>query len=186
MNFRVWCISLKTPYMADFSPPTQSHSKGKRRAKKLSTRVDLTPMVDLGFLLITFFIFTTSMSELKSLKLAMPDDVKVTDSMNIPESGTLQLVLDKDDQVWSYHGNDLSAIQKTSYGNELRKIIIEKKKFVRQVLGNDDELTLVIKPTKASSLKNIVDIMDEVLINQLKHYVITEPGEEDLKKIQSN
>lgn len=172
--------------MADFSPPTQSHGKGKRKAKKLSTRVDLTPMVDLGFLLITFFIFTTSMTEPKSLKLAMPDDRPTTKPTTTAKSATLQLLLDTNDQVWYFHGDDLNTIQKTSYGNELRKIIIDKKKSVRQILGNENEMMLVIKPTKSSSLKNIVDIMDEVLINQLKHYVITEPDGEDLKKIQTN
>jgi biopolymer transport protein ExbD len=172
--------------MADFPPPSLSHDKGKRKTKKLSTRVDLTPMVDLGFLLITFFIFTTSMTEPKSLKLVMPDDLKVIDSTNLPESGTLQLVLARDDQVWYYNGTKLAGIQKTSYGNELRKIIIYKKKTVHKVLGNEDEMTLVIKPTKSSSLKNIVDIMDEVLINQVKHYIITEPLAEDLKRVQEN
>jgi biopolymer transport protein ExbD len=164
---------------------SQKQGKGKRRTKKLSTWVDLTPMVDLGFLLITFFIFTTSMTEPKSLKLAMPDDRKVTDPMNLPESGTLQILLGKDDQVWCYHGDELATIQKTSYGNDLRKIIIEKRKFVRRVLGKEDDMTLVIKPTKGSSLKNIVDIMDEVIINQLKHYVITDPDIEDIKMIEN-
>jgi biopolymer transport protein ExbD len=171
--------------MADFLPPTESLGKGKRRAKKLSTRVDLTPMVDLGFLLITFFIFTTSMTEPKSLKLVMPDDRPTPKPTTVPTSATLQLILDSD-QVWYYHGDELASIQKSSYGNELRKIIIDKKKSVRRILGNEDEMILVIKPMKRSLLKNIVDIMDEVLINQLKHYAITEPGEEDLKKMQSN
>lgn len=169
--------------MAEFSPPTQQQGKGKRKTKKLSTRVDLTPMVDLGFLLITFFIFTTSMTEPKSLKLMLPDDTPTPKPMPLPKSATLQLVLDKEDKVWYYHGEELTTIQRTSYGNELRKIIIDKKKYVHRKFGKD-EMALVIKPTKDSSLKNIVDILDEVLINDVKLYVITEPGEADLKKIQ--
>jgi biopolymer transport protein ExbD len=171
--------------MADFSPSTQSRREGKRKTKKLSTRVDLTPMVDLGFLLITFFIFTTSMSEPKSLKLVIPDDRPTEKPTELSKSATLQLVLDKNDQVWYYQGEELAGIQKISYG-ELRKVIIDKKAFVRRLFGKDDDMTLVIKPTKESSLKNVVDIIDEVLINQVKHYFIVEPKREELDRIQSN
>jgi biopolymer transport protein ExbD len=140
-------------------------------------------MVDLGFLLITFFIFTTSMTEPKSLKLAMPDDTPTPKPNVISESATLQLILNNNDEVWYYHANDFSTMKKTSYGNELRQIIIDKKKFVKQHLGNENETTLLIKPMKSSSLKNIVDIMDEVLINDIKKYVIMEPTEDDIKSI---
>src|SRR5690349_14239885 len=141
VNFRGVCISLKTPFMADFLPPTQSQGNGKRKTKKLSTRVDLTPMVDLGFLLITFFIFTTSMTEPKSLKLAMPDDTPTPKPNVISESATLQLLLNNNDEVWYYHANNFLTMKKTSYGNELRQIIIDKKKFVKQHLGNENETT---------------------------------------------
>jgi biopolymer transport protein ExbD len=171
--------------MADFSAPTQKQGNGKHKQKKLSTRVDLTPMVDLGFLLITFFIFTTSMSEPKALKLNMPDDRPTTKPNQLAKSATLQLLLDKNDQVWYYHADQLAGIQKTSYGNEIRKIIIEKKKFVHRTLGNDDDMALIIKPTKGSTVKNVVDIIDEVIINDVKHYFIVEPSPEELKAIQS-
>ncbi|MBP9104657.1 MAG: biopolymer transporter ExbD, partial [Chitinophagaceae bacterium] len=83
------------------------HKKGPgvKKAKKLSTRVDMTPMVDLGFLLITFFIFTATMSTPTTLDLNMPkdvdDDKKKTE---VKQSGVLTLMLGKGNQVYYYEG----------------------------------------------------------------------------------
>jgi biopolymer transport protein ExbD len=81
------------------------HKKGPgvKKSKKLSTRVDLTPMVDLGFLLITFFIFTTTMSQPTAMPLNLPKDVDKPDEQNkVKESAVLTLMLGKDDHVYYY------------------------------------------------------------------------------------
>src|SRR5690606_1124562 len=121
--------------MAEMDTSSSEGKKGPgvKKAKKLSTRVDMTPMVDLGFLLITFFIFTASMSEPKALKLNMPkktDDQ--TKEMEVSKSGMLTVLLGKDGTVFYYEGElkpDGSNFSRSSI-KEIRQVIINKKQDV--------------------------------------------------------
>ena len=119
-----------------------SKGRGVKKNKKLSTRVDLTPMVDLGFLLITFFIFTTTTSRPTAMKLFLPDDTG--DPTLFKASAALTLLLGKDDIIYFYEGaltpstTSLSTI--TFKG--IREIIINKKKSTNpQRLCGADQTT---------------------------------------------
>jgi len=111
------------------------HKKGPgvKKAKKLSTRVDMTPMVDLGFLLITFFIFTTTMSSPKAMNLNMPKDTKNQDELNkAKQSGALTIMMGKNNGVYYYEGQlegDGSNFKTASFST-IRDEIINKKKEV--------------------------------------------------------
>src|SRR5512133_1388241 len=108
-------------------------TRGVKKAKKLSTRVDMTPMVDLGFLLITFFIFTATMSTPTTMALNMPKDEKDPKNQNEAKaSGALTILLGKSDQVYYYEGElapDASNFKSTNFKG-IREVIINKKKDV--------------------------------------------------------
>src|ERR1044072_3215168 len=109
------------------------HKKGRgvKKSKKLSTRVDLTPMVDLVFLLITFFIFTTTMSQPTAMKLFLPKDTEKPEEQNkIKESGALSILLSKNNTIYYYEAT-LDPTGKnflTTNFKQIRDIIINKKK----------------------------------------------------------
>lgn len=183
-----------------------SHKKGPgvKKAKKLSTRVDMTPMVDLGFLLITFFIFTTTMSSPTTMELFMPKDTdKDEDQNKAKESGALTIMLSKDNHVYYYEGQlkeDGSNFLSTNFAG-IRKIIIDKKKAVIDAHQHDagcekiwaknegdkkscldKDLVVVIKPDEEATYKNTVDILDEMAISNIKRYAMVDlfPAEKTL------
>ncbi|MBN8667102.1 MAG: biopolymer transporter ExbD [Chitinophagales bacterium] len=118
------------------------HKKGPgvKKAKKMSTRIDMTPMVDLGFLLITFFIFTTTMSSPSTMDLFMPKDTEKDEDQNkAKQSGALTILLAKDNTAYYYEGElapDASNFKSVKF-SELRQIIINKKKDVISRYVND-------------------------------------------------
>jgi len=154
------------------------HKKGPgvKKAKKLSTRVDLTPMVDLGFLLITFFIFTTTMSQPTAMRLFLPKDAdKPEDQNKAKESGALTIILGKDGNIFYYEGildNTASNFKNSNFGNGdegIRNVILRKKAST-----NEKDLVIVIKPSSECTYKNVVDILDEMSINALKRYALVD------------
>ncbi len=158
----------------DTSGGSSSHKKGPgvKKSKKLSTRVDLTPMVDLGFLLITFFIFTTTMSQPTAMRLNLPQDTKdPEDVTKAKESGALTLLLGKNDLVYYYEGmlkDDASNFQ-TSNFKDIRDVILKKKRST-----SPDDFVVVIKADDDASYKNTVDILDEMTINDVKRYALVD------------
>src|SRR6476660_1686576 len=106
---------------------------GVKKAKKLSTRVDMTPMVDLGFLLITFFIFTTTMSTPNTMALNVPKKVQdTTQQIEVKESNALTIVLGKNRGIYYYEGRleaDGSNFKSSTF-KEIRQEIINKRKEV--------------------------------------------------------
>ncbi|MHA4808357.1 ExbD/TolR family protein [Flavitalea flava] len=164
---------------------TNEHrNKGKKqrtRKFKLSTRVDLTPMVDLGFLLITFFIFTTSMTRPTAMRLHVPDDRSNKDSSETAAGKTLNLVLGSHHTIWYYPGTDLQHAQTAGQPSALREIIIQQRKKMAGQYGNADELVVLIKPTKEASYGELIKVLDEMTIGQVKRFVLMEPGPDEKK-----
>jgi len=200
----------------DTSGGDSGHKKGPgvKKAKKLSTRVDMTPMVDLGFLLITFFVFTATMSSPTTLDLNMPKDIKdQKEQTEAKESGVISILLGKKNQIYYYEGKlevgtGVNNFKQTTY-KEIRKILIDKKKDVMahhqhdakceeiqqkaKEKGNPDwkdacldrDFVVIIKPDKDATYKNTVDILDEMTINQVKIYAMVKILDQEYELIQA-
>jgi biopolymer transport protein ExbD len=106
---------------------------GKQRAKKSSTRIDMTPMVDLGFLLLTFFILTTTFNKPQAMEINMPikdDKLQEKDKNKVPADHTLNILLTDKNVVYWYFGvadpsKALPSLTKTNYSKDgIRKVLI--------------------------------------------------------------
>ena len=186
-----------------------SHKKGPgvKKAKKLSTRVDMTPMVDLGFLLITFFIFTTTMSSPKALNLNMPKDTKNEEELNkAKESGALTIMLGKNNAVYYYEGQlapDGSNFKATNFTGIRDEIINKRNDVIKSHVHDancakiwaenkgdktsclDRDFVVVIKPDQDATYKNTVDILDEMTINNVKRYAMVDITPQEYEVVQA-
>lgn len=172
------------------------HKKGPgvKKSKKLSTRVDLTPMVDLGFLLITFFVFTTTMSRSTAMNMTEPKD-DPSHVKELKKDGVITLLLGDKDVLCYYEGQldstsdqMLTQVKKiTDFTgtniHQLRKVITDKKKKTETKY-----LMYIIKSSKESTFKNSVSILDEMTICDIPngHYAESDltPVEEIILKIK--
>jgi len=160
---------------------------------KHNLKIDMTPMVDLGFLLISFFVITTELSKPTAMDLFMPKESKVP--MELGELNALTVLLDKDNRAWCYHGRwEDAVIQHTiiktgfSGNNGLRKNIIAKQQWLDNYNKKEGRngLMLVIKPGSGASYKNVVDVLDEVSINGVKKYAVVKMSEEEMGWLEMN
>ena len=158
---------------------------GKVRAKKASTKIDMTPMVDLGFLLITFFILTTTLQKPVVMELGMPDktETEKQETQPIKESEAITILLDEKNRIYWYQGTGkelaTTEIQKTDYSAKgIRTVLLQKKAAI------GDKFTAIIKATDESTYKNMVDILDEMAITESRRYAIVDifPNDEALIK----
>lgn len=182
--------------MADFQASARPNPPvGKPRASRMSTRIDFTPMVDLGFLLITFFMLTTVLSKPNVMPLVMPADDGTNDP--VKQSKVLTLLLGANDQVYWYEGLDIEKMDSTAFdGDGLRKVILQKKDKVEAQWGLQSytdsktgeqrmgsHLNIIIKPAKNARYKNLVDALDEMAICQVRYYCVLDVSDMEAARL---
>jgi biopolymer transport protein ExbD len=158
-----------------------SEKSGRRNSlRKLSPRVDLTAMVDLAFLLITFFMLTTTLSKPHIMGVIMP--VKGSPPGSDPESRTMTLCLGKNDQVLWYLGMAEKPLTNPTLVNYsktgLRATIINTGKKIFATTGKP--LIVIVKPSAHSLYSNLVQALDELSIASIPSYAIADISSKDI------
>ena len=142
---------------------------GKVRSKKTSTRIDMTPMVDLAFLLLTFFVMTTTLNKPQTMEITMPEKPKEQDKPPVVnEKRVLTLVLGGNNKVYWYLGITDPKVELSDFSNDgIRKVLLKKNAQIK-------EMVVLIKPSDESKYKNMVDILDEMNIGNIARYALVD------------
>lgn len=165
------------------NPIAEKNSNAKGCTKK-STRVDLTPMVDLGFLLITFFVFTSTISKATAMDMNSPDDKEPKINDLVCESCAITVIPVGDNKLYYYEGDEKTAVYRlTDYSSTgLRALLVRKKK---EVAALKRDAVLIIKPSSVSTFKNLVNIIDESNIAMYPKYYLDNLSPADIKHTAS-
>ncbi|MDZ4844738.1 MAG: biopolymer transporter ExbD [Chitinophagales bacterium] len=201
--------------MAEIASDGGGKKGGKSRSKKMSTKIDFTPMVDLGFLLITFFMLTTTLSKPKTMEINMPEKDNITDSTKVKASTALTLILSENDKMYYYFGigenGQPPEVKTTNFSSKgIRKILLERnepqikkinalraklnarqitveefKKEAGIVKSDKNALMVLIKSDDKAKYKNLIDILDEMQITSVGKYAIVDITPPELEMIAS-
>lgn len=154
----------------------QKHG-GKKKKKRISVRLDMTPMVDVAFLLLTFFMLTTSMSKPQTMEINLPPEAKT--KVDVAASNLLTLRISEDFRIFWNIGDDKPT---TVDGKEKKEKLINLGRLLKERNASNPKLITLIKVDGKAKYIDMVDIMDELNINSITRFSLA-PMLDDDKKI---
>lgn len=152
----------------------QEKQGGSKQRKKM-IRVDMTPMVDLGFLLITFFMFTTNFTKPNVMDLGLPAKGPNHADNVVDIRNQVTFILGKDNRVF-YHQQSKEDLNK----NNLKETDFNGLNITKIISGaynnapKKENFTIIIEPTDDANYKNFVDILDNIAISKKERYGVTD------------
>jgi biopolymer transport protein ExbD len=184
--------------MAELNTGDGGGKDKKVRSKKQNSKVDLTAMVDLAFLLITFFMLTTTLSKPKAMELGLPDKEDPNDknqNIKVDENRTMTILLGDNNKLVRYVGLLATPVaggapKEFTYGKEgIRKELLSRKESVlaySTAKGKPKNgMIVIIKPSKKSNYRNLIDILDEMGIVEVPTYaIVNEFSPEETKLLE--
>jgi biopolymer transport protein ExbD len=198
--------------MSEVQAKEDDSGKGRHkkvRAKKQSTHIDMTPMVDLAFLLLTFFMLTTTFGKPKTMEINMP----VKDPNNKPNevNNAITFLLTGDNKVYWYEGElkPITTLTPTDFSADgIRKLLLEKnsnavskikqlridadktnmadttlKRLEVDVKGEKKSLMVLVKTDDKAKYKNVIDVLDELNITMVGKYALVDLSQQEFDLI---
>lgn len=145
--------------------------------RRLQPRIDLTAMVDLAFLLITFFMLTTSLNKERIRDVVMPGKENVAKDSGFADNRTMTILLGEHNQIvwyWGLLDAPITEPAQTRFGSDgIRSILLEMKETVQKITGDPGKgLMVLIHPSEVSSYENLINILDEMDIAEINQYFV--------------
>jgi biopolymer transport protein ExbD len=159
--------------MAELNTENTNGRHSKQRAKKALIRLDMAPMVDLGFLLLTFFMLTATFSIPKIMELTMPAKGEPA-----PVKNAITVLLDGDKTYW-YEGKfegDATNLRTTDRTKGLRQLFLQH---------NNKKVTVIVKANQGTKYQNVIDVLDELKIANIQRYAFVDPDNQEIALLSS-
>ncbi|MCS7162028.1 MAG: biopolymer transporter ExbD [Bacteroidia bacterium] len=172
----------------DSGAPKKGKKKGKARKPRKRPRIDMTPMVDLGFLLLTFFVLTTTMSTPNTMPVVVPPKITEKDEVEPPKiaEGKVITLLVGRGKVYYYTGIEKPELHQTDFSPQggVRRVLLQRRQEVAARYGNPDEMIVIIKMLDEAQYKDFVDILDEMNIIQQRKYALVDITKEEAEMVE--
>jgi biopolymer transport protein ExbD len=141
----------------------------------------MTPMVDLAFLLLTFFVMTTTLQKPQTMEITLPEKPDEKDKQpEVNERHVLTLVMGENNKIYWYIGITDPEVKVTNFSKDgLRKLLLKKKAEI-------PKLIILIKALDSAKYKNMVDILDEMNINSIERYALVDVDPLDKELIKDS
>jgi biopolymer transport protein ExbD len=167
--------------MAEITQQAGGKKANKVRSKKTSTKIDMTPMVDLAFLLLTFFVMTTTLNKPQTMEITMPEKPKQEDKQpEVNEKNVVTILLGENDKVYWYMGITDPKIELTDFSKDgIRKVLLTKKAEI-------PKMVILIKALDEAKYRNMVDILDEMNITSIERYALVDITPVDKQMIKES
>ena len=156
--------------------PTNGKETRSFKKERRGIEIDMNPMVDLAFLLLTFFMLTTTFSKPQAMELRMPVKPSAEDEQQeqaVRESKALTILLGGEDKVFWYRGLSTPQLNETNYSRKgIRSTLLTLNQQV-------EDLVVLIKPLEESNFRNLVDILDEMAITEIQRFAVVDASDYD-------
>jgi biopolymer transport protein ExbD len=173
------------------APESQSSRKKgkKKKTKRIGFTLDMTPMVDVAFLLLTFFMLTTTFAKPNTMEVNLPS--KDMTEVKVAESNVLTIrVTEGDKAYWNIAFDEPKPFElydrsgeKPTISNAFRELLKAESEKIRQRVG-EDVMAIVLKFDKKAQYRNLVDVLDELNILRYKRFSIADYTEHDAEEIK--
>ncbi|NUO81569.1 biopolymer transporter ExbD [candidate division KSB1 bacterium] len=155
----------------EMTPSSGRKKSGKKKMRRLAIRIDMTPMLDIAFLLLTFFMLTSVFPRPQTMETNMPPkDVEV----EVGESNLLTLRVISDGTIFWNMG--IETPQKVEF-RDLRNLLEERNQ-------SNPKLVTLIKVDRKSKYSNMVDVMDELQLARVNRFSLAEMKAVDFKVLE--
>jgi biopolymer transport protein ExbD len=151
---------------------SKSHEKGKKKKKRAGVRIDMTPMVDVAMLLLTFFMMTTVFSKPQTMELNLPPD---EGKVEVPATKLLTVRIMPNMSIYWSMGNEPTVIKKVTF-KELRPLLVER-------LSSIPQLITLVQIDRDAKYNDMVDIMDELNLANITKFSFAPLKDVDKKLI---